>query len=361
MKKHSVFIFLILWIPLLLSAASPDSGEKSALTLRANALLKENAQESLHYLISHISLASSDQERRSILYYTGTLQEQLGYYADAATTYAAAASIRAEDAKGMPSVSNAQLYLYAARASLGAGDFESADTYLDASSLNSSKNKEIIARKRLYSAWSALCKASDYEDAKGAVANLRSFVNDGLMQSVRPTVLFTLWYLTGESLYASMLREDYPSSPEVYIIDDKLQMMGMPFWYFVPRAKALSFGEQAEKTPPQVQVEKEPEKPVVAKPAATVAETLSPVPKMSVSPSSLDFTPRVKQQLGLFREKENADALIVRLKAKGFSAYSYEERRSNSMVYVVVVDENKANTMGEKLRAAGFECYPRED
>ncbi len=320
------------------------------MTLRANALLKENAQESLRYLVTHISLAASDQERRSILYYTGTLQEQLGYYAEAATTYAAAASIRAEDAKGMPGVSNAQLYLYAARASLGAGDFESADTYLDASSLNSSKNKEFIAQRRLYGAWSSLCKASDYEDAKGAVANLRSFIDDASMSSVRSTVLFTLWYLTGEDSYAVLLKQDYPSSPESFIVDGKMQMMGMPFWYFVPRAKNLAVGGE-DKSP-------EPLPPVVEK--EKKSEITLPPPEPATSVTSKAST-KVRQQLGLFREKENADALIVRLKAKGFAAYSNTEQRASGTVYVVVVDENDTNSMGKKLRAAGFECYPRED
>ena len=69
----------------------------------------------------------------------------------------------------------------------------------------------------------------------------------------------------------------------------------------------------------------------------------------------------MREQLGLFRNKENADILIKDLKAKGFTGYSYTETRaSGTTYYIVVVDENKDGTMGKKLRAAGFDCYPVE-
>ena len=245
MRKLSAVILLYLAV-FGLHAASMDTGAKSALTLRANALLKDDVQQSLSYLTSHIVLASSEKERRSILYYTGTLQEQLGYYADAAVSYADAAAIDEEDAKGMPKATNEQLYLYAARASLGAGDFVSADKYLDALPVIYSKDSTIIAQKRLYSAWSSLCKAEDFHEAKGVIANLNSFSEDSSMRCVRPTVLFTLWYLTEENTYADILRKDYPSSPEVAIIDGKNQIMTIPFWYFVPRASAIEEDSSAE-------------------------------------------------------------------------------------------------------------------
>ncbi|MBP5465050.1 MAG: hypothetical protein J6Y13_07785, partial [Treponema sp.] len=225
-----------------LSAASADEGEKSALTLRANALQKESVRESLKYLTSHIQLAKNDAEKRSILYYTATLQETLGQFVAAASTYAQAAAIDADNAQGMPAASNAELYLYAARSSLEACDFQSADSYLDASPVNSSTDTKLIARKRLLSAWSALCKAGDYREAKGVVANLEEFAVDGQLVDIRCEVLFTLWYITDDSKWSEMLSKDYPHSPEASIAGGNGVVMAMPFWYFMPRAALYDNG-----------------------------------------------------------------------------------------------------------------------
>lgn len=341
MRKLSAVILLYL-VVFGLYAASMDTGAKSALTLRANALLKDDVQQSLSYLTSHIVLASSEKERRSILYYTGTLQEQLGYYADAAVSYADAAAIDEEDAKGMPKATNEQLYLYAARASLGAGDFVSADKYLDALPVIYSKDSSIIAQKRLYSAWSSLCKAEDFHEAKGVIANLNSFSEDSSMRCVRPTVLFTLWYLTEENTYADILRKDYPSSPEVAIIDGKNQIMTIPFWYFVPRASSVE-----ESSSDEAFAWKDP--------AVEASQQLSTEPVSSVAQP---VHSKKKQQTGFFKIKDNADKLIAKLDSAGFVGYILTETRSDGETrYLVVVDENDDLSMGKKLKAAGFDCY----
>lgn len=352
MKKLSAVIFFVS-VAILGYAGSVDSGAKSALTLRANALLKEDVQQSLSYLTSHIVLASSDKEKRSILYYTGTLQEQLGYYAEAAVSYADAACINEEDAKGMPKATNEQLYLYAARASLGAGDFVSADKYLDAIPVIYSKDETIIAQKRLYSAWSSLCKAEDFTEAKGVIANLESFSDDSSMKSVRPIVLFTLWYLTDDNSYSEKLKKDYPSSPEVAIIDGKSQVMTIPFWYFVPRANASSDADLDWKDPAvEATAQMQNSKP------ETVAQAKPVEPEPSKPVEAPKIHPRKKQQTGFFKVRENADKLISKLEKAGFEPYIITETRSDGEPrYLVVVDENEDVTMGKKLKAAGFDCY----
>ncbi len=356
MRKLSAVV-LLLCITSFVHAGSMDTGAKSALTLRANALLKDDVQQSLSYLTSHIVLASSEKERRSILYYTGTLQEQLGYYAEAAVSYADAAAIEEEDAKGMPKATNAQLYLYAARASLGAGDFVSADKYLDALPVIYSKDSLIIALKRLYSAWSSLCKAEDFHEAKGVIANLDAFAKDDSMKSVRATVLFTLWYLTNDASYADALRQDFPSSPEVSIIDGKNQIMTIPFWYFVPRASAtekdgeqsFDWNDPAVEASKQLAAEQEKQKRDESQHAASE--------EITAAPSAL-IHPKKKQQTGFFKVKENADKLVLKLEAAGFDGYIVTEIRSDGETrYLVVVDENETLSMGKKLKAAGFDCY----
>ena len=67
----------------------------------------------------------------------------------------------------------------------------------------------------------------------------------------------------------------------------------------------------------------------------------------------------MRQQLGLFKDKANAENLVSRLKDKGFAAKITEEvRPSGTTYYIVAVDETKENNMGDRLRSAGFECYP---
>ncbi|MCR5762616.1 MAG: SPOR domain-containing protein [Treponema sp.] len=356
MRKLSAVI-LFCFIVLSVHAGSMDTGAKSAMTLRANALLKDDVQQSLSYLTSHIVLASSERERRSILYYTGTLQELLGYYAEAAVSYADAAAINEEDAKGMPKATNEQLYLYAARASLGAGDFVSADKYLDSLPVIYSKETSIIAQKRLYSAWSALCKAEDFNETKGVIANLESFAEDSSMKSVRSTVLFTLWYLTNDKSYADSLKKDYPLSPEVSIINGKNQVMTIPFWYFVPRASAADANPASEAA--SFKSEAESIKPVSDVPENEISKNeVSKAEEKKSSEVSPAVHSRKKQQTGFFKIKENADKLISRLDSAGFEGYILTETRSDGEIrYLVVVDENESLTMGKKLKAAGFDCY----
>ncbi len=321
-------------------AASTDEGEKSALTLRANALQKENVRESLKYLTSHLHLAKNDVEKRSILYYTACLQETLGQFVAASATYASAAAIDADNAQGMPAASNAELYLYAARSSLEACDFQGADSYLDAPPVNSSTEERLIAQKRLLSAWSALCKASDYKEAKGVVANLEEFEQDAKLKDIRCEVLFTLWYITDDSKWSAMLKKDYPHSPEASIAGGNGVVMAMPFWYFMPRASLYDTQAPAEKA------------------SVPAGQTSSQV--LSGSDSSKPSS--VREQIGFFREKENARKLIERAAASGFAAYYYTETRPSGIeYYVVVVDEDEGGSMGKKLRNAGFDCYPVKD
>lgn len=79
------------------------------------------------------------------------------------------------------------------------------------------------------------------------------------------------------------------------------------------------------------------------------------------SESSADepFERAVKLQMGLFRERANAENLVSRLKDKGFAAYMTSEKRASGTTYFLVfVDEDAKQSMGLKLKSAGFECYP---
>ena len=83
------------------------------------------------------------------------------------------------------------------------------------------------------------------------------------------------------------------------------------------------------------------------------------MPETTETKTEINAEKPKKQQLGLFRDKENARNFVSQLNDKGFTAYVQEEKRSSGSVYYsVLVDENSSGTMCDQLKSAGFECYP---
>ena len=258
----------------------------------------------------------------------------------------------------MPAASNAELYLYAARSSLEACDFQSADAYLDAPPVNSSTDAALIARKRLLSAWSALCKAQTEKDLAEPIALLKTYASLDSMRPVAPAVLLTLWHISGEQAYADTLKKSYPASPEAAVVKGMIQQLPQPFWYFVPRiGSAIPEVEQEPVTYQQSTDEKNASSPVKSS-ENTKTNSVAADKSEEKSSESEKIEKPLYQQLGLFKDENNAKGLVDRLKKKGFSArITTEKRPSGTTYYIVVVDENKNGTMGNELRNAGFECY----
>ena len=133
---------------LVLSAASLFSQPKrSAEEIRKKALEQETVLDTIDYLKANADSSATTADKRAILYFTATLQEQLGLYTDASTFYAKAAGIAGGQAKNMPKVSTEEIVISAVRASLSSGDWETAESYL--SNVRSSKTENIIAYANL--------------------------------------------------------------------------------------------------------------------------------------------------------------------------------------------------------------------
>ena len=207
---------------------------QSALELKNNALKSETVQDAIVYLNENIDSLQTPEDKRSTLYFLGTLQEQLGLYTDASRSYAKACGISAKDAEGFKKCSTEQMVLNAVRCLLCAGETEAAEKYLN-SAVRSSSDEKIIAYVNLYSVWTALCKSQNYDDNADSVALLKVYSSMKSMETVKSQVLFTLWYLTGEEEYKTLLQKEFPSSPECGITAGKVQVASVPFWYFVPR------------------------------------------------------------------------------------------------------------------------------
>lgn len=315
--------------------------KKSAEIIKREALKQETVLDSIDYLKRNLDFADTAADTRSLLYYTGTLQEQLGLYTDAGNSYAKAAGIAAHDASNMPKVTSEQLVLNAVRANLCAGNWETADSYLN-SAVRNSKNETVSATVKLYSVWSDLCKASSVPgaDISDSVELLKAYSSMQSMKSVKAQVLFTLWHLTSARIYADELNREFPLSPESSVANGKSQIMRVPFWYFVPKENSASSSQNRYVENSEV--------------PAKESSVQSEIPLSQKHPGK-------KQQLGLFKKKENADDCIRKAKQKGFDAYCYTETRSSGTTYfIVAVDENSSMTMGQKLKNAGIDCYTIE-
>lgn len=303
----------------------------TARALAEEAAKMQTAAESVNFIKATIPSLQIASEKRAAFAFLGSVQEQLGFYTDACASFATAAGIQASDAKGMPKKSNEQLVLDAVRCALCAGDTSTADSYLNSEVRNSS-NANILALIKLYEQWSALCRAETVKDTEESVALLKTYATLDSMKSVAPSVILTLWHVTGEAGWAEKLKEDFPGTPECALVKGEIQQLPTPFWYFVPRE------------------------------GGAVPEVEAAVSSVSASADTDDSSSPQKAlylQLGLFREESNAKSLVAQLKTKGFDArITTETAKSGNVYYLVIVDDNAAGTMSTQLRTAGFDCYP---
>ena len=308
-----------------------QTSSDAANTLISEAAKKPSITESIVHLSKSIPALKTDADKKAAYSFLGALQEQAGKFDDAKKSYAAGAAL--------PGATNSEkLVISAVRCALNSGDFESAESFLSSTVKNSS-DATILAFVKLYTQWAALCKANNVGETEKAVAALKTFVGDKSMSPVLPSVLLTLWHVTGSETYSTQLKSKFASSPEAKIVKGELNVLPTPFWLFMPR-KENTFPDIAEVS------QNEP--------------SSDTKPSVEPSPSSKGTGQKVvREQLGLFRDVSNANALASKVKAKGFDAKIVEEKRpSGNVYYIVVVDENKNNTIGKELRTAGFECYP---
>lgn len=336
--NKTVFIFFSI-----LSGFSLYAQSLTAKQVKDAAVSQKSAQESLEYVQSKLPEIQDKSERRAIYSFLGSLQEDLSMYKEAAASYAAAAGIAGSDAAGMPKKSNQQLVIDAVRCSLNSGDWETADGYLN-SSVRNSKSSSIQAYIKLYEQWSALCRCEKLEETEESAAMLKAYLELPSMKEVKSSVLFTLWYLTADSKYALMLNKEFPKSPETGIVNGKVQLLPSPFWFFVPHKEnaSINFVSAAYENN-----------------QSTTAEKSAGQPQIKETSLTEETVKAKKYQLGLFRKKENAQGFSDTLKQGGFNACVEEETRSSGTKYfLVIIDENADGTVADKLRTAGYECYP---
>ena len=335
-------IKIFLFTGILFAFAQSFAQEKSlsAKSVIDSAAKKSTLEESVSYLKKNMTSVQTEAEKRSLNVFLASVLERQGLYSEAQKIYVQAASINGSSETVVPSVQNRnseELVIDAVRCALCAGDYQSAESYLN-SSVRNSKDENVRSYVRLYEQWAALCKAKTFSDTKESLAMLKTYSELDSMSSVRPSVLLTLWHLTGEQQFADKLKKIYPKSMEASVVRGEVQILPTPFWYFVPRSGVdLPEISEAKNEPASVPSSESEKKPA----------------------SSSKTEKIVRQQLGLFRDEANAKALVDRVAKKGFKAdITTETRPSGTKYYLVVVSENEKGSIGEELRTAGFECYP---
>ncbi|MBO6218813.1 MAG: SPOR domain-containing protein [Treponema sp.] len=332
MKKILSLCFLGVTLSSLLFSQTKTVTAKSLIDAASK---KSSIEESLSYLKKNVSSVTVNAEKRAVYAFLAAILEQQGQYAEAQKNYVQAASIQGSAdsvVAGVPNKNSEQLVIDAVRCSLSAGDYSSAESYLN-SAVRNSKDEKILAYVKLYEQWGALCKAKNESETKESIALLKTYATLDSMKSLRPSILLTLWHLTGEAQFSENLKKNFPKSMETAIVKGEVQTFPTPFWYFVPRSG-------------------------VDLPEISNEGSLAPV-VTSANLATEKSEKAVRLQLGLFREEANAKALVDRVAAKGFKAQiTTEIRPSGTKYYLVVVNENSKGTVGEELRTAGFDCYP---
>ena len=332
MRKNKFFaaLFFAFCAMFAVQAASVDLSAKN---LMVEASQYRTLDESLEYLRKTVPNMKSSAERRFGYAFMGSVQEQLGQYADAQKSYAAAASIDAGNAVGVPKKTSEQLVVDSVRCALSVGDYASADKYLD-SAVKNSKDEKILAYVKLYTQWSALCKAETFSDTKQTVSALKSYLSQKSMKVVYPQILLTLYHITGDSEYSKKLRSDFPGSMEAGIISGGVGLLPTPFWYFVPRSETAAAD-------------------VVPSDSVSAEEKSGPVEKTCAPEKKCP-----KQQIGYFRDEDNAMQLVKKLKKAGFAGKILKETKpSGNQYFLVYVEEDENGTMASRLKKAGFDCY----
>ena len=335
MKKIISFLILVNLF-FCLSAA-----ELTARFVTGEAVKKDSLEESLSYLKDQVARMNLPAEKRATYVFIATLEEQMALYDQAQKSYAQAASIAAGDAEGMPKKSNEEIVLDAIRCALSSGDYMTADSYLN-SAVRNTRNQKIQAYIKLYTQWSALCRAEKVDDIQEPLVMLQAYLKLDSMECLRPAIYLTLWYLTGDKSYSQQLASKYPKSPEAAIVKGDVQLLPTPFWFFVPKS-----GEAEQGTGSYADT------PSSSGTSSSAANETSSSQGQSAASSKT-----TKWQLGLFKTQSNAKLLVDELKSKGFEAYTTSETRASGTTYhIVLVNEDKSGNMADKLRNAGYDCY----
>jgi hypothetical protein len=168
---------------------------------------------------------------------------------------------------------------------------------------------------------------------------LASLLEEGAYRGYRPRIYFSLWKFTGQESWRGRLMEEFPRSPE-----------GRAAAGTGPAAVAVT----AEPSPMWLLFAAAPpaRRPAnTAQPAAPSPRP--PAPQQAVRPGETLL------QTGFFSREANAQALLEKLRAAGFSALTARQSRPGGDYTAVYVRPGPdINQSIRDLKAAGFDSFP---
>ena len=323
MKKRFFFFVLALFLFANLSVFS--QAEKLSL------------EDKISELSGKIKTVQNQTEKINLYEQLAVCQEFAGLYNEASESYISCSRLVSDQEK------KDSYILKASRCFLSCGDAEKTDELLTsiASTARTGKNAPLL---KLYAAWSWISKCNTFEETHEPIVILKSYLKMDSMKSVKKEILFTLWYITLDENYSTILKNEFPESLETSILLGKTDLSPLPFWYFSAR-KEVPLKKDSESKVEVAKQEKEVENP---KPEATKSEPENLSEKQAV------FT----YQLGFYSSKENAQNLVNRCKEKNISAQIQQVTRPSGNVYFAVIVKSTDSQIGTIIKNSGFECYP---
>ena len=304
---------------------------------------KITLEDKITELSGKVKSAQSQTEKINLYEQLAICQEFAGLYSEASESYISCSRLVSEQEKKDSYV------LKASRCFLSCGDAEKTDELLTsiASTARTGKNAPLL---KLYAAWSWISKCNTFEETHEPIVILKSYLKMDSMKSVKKEILFTLWYITLDENYSTILKNEFPESLETSILLGKTDLSPLPFWYFSAR-KEVPLKKDSESKVEVAKQEKEVENP---KPEATKTKPENTSTKENLSEKQAVFT----YQLGFYSSKENAQNLVNRCKEKNISAQIQQVTRPSGNVYFAVIVKSTNSEIGTIIKNSGFECYP---
>jgi len=342
-------------LALAFSLLAASLAAQTADSVIAEAISRKESEKVIAALESGARKLGEPASKRAVLRFLADYEERLALADRAADHYLEAASSGAGSR-------DEGLVLDAARCRLSLGDAERANA-LVSSVLLASFDDAVLARARVYAAWISLSSA---EDPRPALSQIRSYADQPAFAAYEPALLFTLWWSDSDASARDRLLARHPASPEAAVARGEMGIAPISFWYLMPR-DARSIAAFAAKGSAKSVVSKSAP---VSEPADTkvsgdtkASGDDKAVADAKVSADALtsgDEHPRPTwHQLGFFRQRDYADELVAKLRAKGFEPIVRNEKRPSGTVYfAVLVPEDPRGEVGPRLKDAGFESFP---
>jgi len=240
-------------------------------------------------------------------------EEHQRLYAAAAAHYQKAAHLCSAHAD--------RLSLDAVRAFLCGGEVRRARMLLTDTVAYQSKDEsnQDYVMSAVYETWLLLAE----DKADQALPLIKAYSKKKKFLAYRAALLFTLWWADNDETARERLINECYDSLEAAAVRGTVIIQPSAFWYLMPKT---------------------------AKPVAESA-VLNPQHAQRAKP--------LYYQLGFYKTKRYADVLMEDLRAKQFIPCIKEETRASGTVYYVVfVEEDETNTIGDKLKSAGYETVP---